>query len=83
VEACAIVGLPHPVLGERICAAVRAKDGVGSELIAELTALCRRDLAAFKVPEIWRVVDDLPRTPTGKVQKALIREEFVKSADQR
>lgn len=78
VDGCAIVGLPHPVLGERICAAIQPKDRNDSQLVEELEALCRKELAAFKLPEVWRIVDELPRTPTGKVQKGLVREEFLR-----
>ena len=80
VVSCAIVGLPDPLLGEKICAAIQLQDPEGEPPIAELTQLCRSELAAFKVPEIWRVVSDLPRTATGKVQKAALRKEWASLA---
>ena len=39
----------------------------------ELTAHCRERLSPFKVPRRWHVVDDLPMTASGKVQRALLR----------
>ena len=37
--------------------------------VAELTALCRRELSPYKVPEIWSVVDALPVNAMGKVER--------------
>jgi long-chain acyl-CoA synthetase len=76
VSMCAVIGLPDPVLGERICAAIVPRTDDDSSLLAELTALCRRELAAFKVPEVWKIVSKLPTTATGKVQKAALRAEL-------
>jgi acyl-CoA synthetase (AMP-forming)/AMP-acid ligase II len=42
----------------------------------ELRAHCRRSLAAFKVPGTIRVVEAIPRTPTGKVQRRLVAAAF-------
>ena len=40
---------------------------------AELTEFCRNGLSPFKVPRLWRVVDDLPMTASAKVQRAELR----------
>jgi acyl-CoA synthetase (AMP-forming)/AMP-acid ligase II len=81
VEVCAVVGSPDAVLGEKVCAIVvpRAKPGDHS-LLEELVDLCREQLAYFKVPEDWRMLDDLPRTATGKVQKASLRKQVSASS---
>jgi fatty-acyl-CoA synthase len=39
----------------------------------ELTGFCRDGLSPFKVPRLWRVVDDLPMTASAKVQRAELR----------
>jgi fatty-acyl-CoA synthase len=69
----AVVGVPDDLTGERVWAFVAPVAG------AALTATdvwdhCRRDLAAFKVPDQVRVVAELPLTSTGKVQKYLLRQ---------
>jgi benzoate-CoA ligase family protein len=43
-------------------------------LVKELSSLCRRRLARFKVPRFFEVVEELPRTPTGKLRRFLLRE---------
>jgi acyl-CoA synthetase (AMP-forming)/AMP-acid ligase II len=59
-------GLPHPVWGEEVAVAVVLK-GEASE--ADLLRHCRAHLAEFKVPRKVFVVDTIPRTATGKVQR--------------
>ena len=68
VAAVAVVGVPGGRLGERVCAAIVGRsDGVD---VAALRAwLESQRIARQKVPEEFRVMDDLPRTPSGKVQK--------------
>jgi long-chain acyl-CoA synthetase len=61
---CAVVGVPRPNYGEFIRAYVVPKSGVS---IRELRAACREKLAPFKVPREFVLVDDLPRSATGKV----------------
>ncbi|MEV0685186.1 AMP-binding protein [Nocardia sp. NPDC050378] len=72
VHETAVVGVPDPVLGEvpvaHVVAAPRAT--VTAE---ELTAHCRAELAAFKVPSAIVFVDELPRNPVGKIDKKRLR----------
>jgi acyl-CoA synthetase (AMP-forming)/AMP-acid ligase II len=42
-----------------------------------LRAHCKERLAAFKVPELLRIVDQIPRTPTGKVQRRRVAEAIL------
>ena len=68
----AAVGIPDPVRDEAIKVYVVLHDGaVLSE--AELIEWCRTQLARFKVPSAVEVVDSLPRTSVGKIQKHLLR----------
>jgi oxalate---CoA ligase len=66
-------GLPHPVWGEEVAAAV-VLTGEASE--AELLRYCREHLADFKVPKKLFVVASIPRTATGKVQRRHVAAEF-------
>jgi oxalate---CoA ligase len=64
-------GTPHPTLGEEVAAAV-VLHGDASE--QDLLAHCRRHLAAFKVPRRLHIVEAIPRTATGKVQRRRVAE---------
>lgn len=72
VRDAAIVGLPDPRLGERVCACIVPKDG---EIITfdEVVEFLRRRVATYKLPEQLVILTELPRTPTGKVQKTPLR----------
>lgn len=69
VAEAAVVGLPHPELGEEVAAFVALRPGARADAAA-LTAYCRERLAAFKYPRRVTVLDALPRSATGKVLKA-------------
>jgi cyclohexanecarboxylate-CoA ligase len=72
----AIVGVPDPVLGERACAFIIAPDAAPS--LADITAfLISRDIARHKIPERLIVASELPRTPSGKIQKFVLRDRAV------
>jgi len=75
----AVVGVPDPRWGERVCAVVVVRPGATSgaaDLAAELEALGRAHLAGFKIPRRFEMVGELPRNATGKVEKARLREEL-------
>jgi acyl-CoA synthetase len=73
VHAVAVVGMPHPRLGETSCAVVVPKPGCVLSL-SDLTAfLAAKGVARFKLPERLEVWPSLPTTPSGKIQKFLIR----------
>ncbi len=70
VEA-AVVGSAHPDLGEEVKAFVVVRTPVGGD---ELTAFAGEHLASFKVPTLWEIgKDPLPRNPSGKVLKSVLR----------
>ena len=74
VEAAAI-GVPDAQWGERVVAVVVL--GQGESLDFEtLVAHCAQHLARFKLPKELRIVDALPRNPSGKVLKRTLRETF-------
>jgi len=69
VAEAAVVGRPHPELGEEVtaCVVLRAATAAAP---AELIAYCRERLAAYKYPRRIHIVAELPRSATGKILKA-------------
>ena len=76
----AVVGIPHPDLGEVGVAVVVLKPGITLESGHILTTL-KATLARFKVPKTCHVVAALPRNAMGKVQKNVLREQYSVKAD--
>ena len=79
VEDVAVVGVPHPDLGEVVRAVVQPAAGAdpGDDLAAELVDLCRSRIAHFKCPQSVLFVESLPRLPTGKLAKRLLPPEVL------
>jgi fatty-acyl-CoA synthase len=78
VSEAAVVAAPHERWGEVPVAYVTV---VGGELdVAELQEFARERLARFKVPRKIIVVDELPKTETGKVQKFVLRDRAQQEA---
>ena len=74
VKECAAFSMPHEVLGEVVeVAIVRSGEHVTAAKVKER---CRKLLANFKVPHRVHFLDELPRTPTGKVRKQIIAERI-------
>jgi acyl-CoA synthetase (AMP-forming)/AMP-acid ligase II len=72
---CAVIGVPHEVRGEEVLAIVAPKEGVQLDA-EELRVWSAERLAAFKVPKAFEIRAELPKTATGKISKAPLREEF-------
>src|SRR5579875_1641006 len=76
VAEAVVVGLPHERWSEAITAVVVARPG--AELTAEsLLARLRGHLDPYKIPKSVIVVDELPKTSTGKIRKNVVRERFA------
>jgi cyclohexanecarboxylate-CoA ligase len=71
----AVVGMPDPVLGERVCAFVVPTPGAAPTLAELITALELQGVARQKHPERLVLVEALPKTASGKVQKFLLRSQ--------
>jgi cyclohexanecarboxylate-CoA ligase len=77
VQDVAVIGLPDPERGERVCAVVQLVAGAEPLGFEEMAAFCRdAGLMTQKVPEQLEVRDDLPRAATGKIVKTKLRDEY-------
>lgn len=75
IQEAAVIGVPDRKYVEAVCAVVVPKRGAG--LTADIvTEFCRERLASYKKPRYVVCVDVLPKTPSGKIQKYLLREQF-------
>jgi fatty-acyl-CoA synthase len=72
-----VVGVPDDRWGEQVAAFVRLAPGAACTE-QELFAHVRERLASYKSPRHWRFVDDYPLTPSGKIQKFVLREKWEK-----
>jgi malonyl-CoA/methylmalonyl-CoA synthetase len=72
----AVIGVPHADFGEGVTAVVVTQNTAKLSEAEVLTALAQR-LAKFKLPKRVIFVPDLPRNTMGKVQKNVLREEYV------
>jgi non-ribosomal peptide synthetase-like protein len=78
VRECAAFAMPNDTLGEVVEVAIVRTGAQPTE--AKVKERCRKLLAGFKVPHRVHFLDELPRTPTGKVQKRLIAERIQAAA---
>ncbi len=74
VAEAAVVGVPDRRMGEVVVAYVVGSDGAGPPFAEELRRFARESLAGFKVPQRVVVVDELPKTASGKVLRRRLRE---------
>jgi fatty-acyl-CoA synthase len=81
IREVAVIGLPDPEWGERLCAVVVPADATAPFPAADVEAWGRERLAGYKIPRTWQLVDELPRNMTGKVLKRALREQFGKVAE--
>jgi acyl-CoA synthetase (AMP-forming)/AMP-acid ligase II len=74
----AVIGVPNEDFGEEVKAVVQPAEGCepGPDLERELIAYCRDHLADVKCPRTVDFVDELPRHPTGKLYKRLLRDQY-------
>ncbi|HEX4865835.1 MAG TPA: acyl-CoA synthetase, partial [Acidimicrobiales bacterium] len=74
----AVIGVPNEDLGEEVKAVVQLVDPArgGKEMEQELIRHCREHLAHFKCPRTVDFVEELPRLPTGKLYKRVLRDRY-------
>jgi len=78
VQDVAIIGIPDKRLGERGCAVVRLHAGKRLNFTAMVEFLEESRISKTYVPEYLEIVEDFPRTPSGKIQKFKLREILTK-----
>lgn len=75
IAEAAVIGLPDDYYGEVVAAFVQVAPGQPLDPAAASETL-RQSLTGYKVPSRWFVVDEFPLTPSGKIQKAALRENW-------
>lgn len=74
IDEVAVIGLPDERLGELTCACVVVSTGAPTPELSDITAyLADRSVAKYKFPQRILIIDALPKTPSGKVQKHMLR----------
>jgi len=76
VAECAVFGVPDDTWGEILAAHICLRNGIQAEE-NDLLAYCEANLARFKLPKIIKIVDDLPKTAIGKIQKNALRDLYL------
>lgn len=73
----AVIGLADPERGERVCAVVQTAEGSNDITMAEMAAyLESQGLMKQKIPEQLEIIEVIPRNPSGKVIKGVLRERY-------
>jgi acyl-CoA synthetase (AMP-forming)/AMP-acid ligase II len=81
----AVFGVPNEEMGEEVKAVVQPADpsAAGPDLERELIAYCKEQLAGYKCPRSIDFEAELPRAPTGKLYKRLLRDRYWAGHDSR
>lgn len=70
-----MIGLPHERLGEEVCACLRVrKDAIVT--LETVVGFCKGKISFFKIPSQVRIMNDFPKTTSGKIQKMKLVEQF-------
>jgi acyl-CoA synthetase (AMP-forming)/AMP-acid ligase II len=79
VADCAVYGLPDKVWGEKVCAAIEVRAGESAS-VDDVMAFAKVQIAGYKVPKHIVIVDTLPRTASGKIQRGKVKQAALESA---
>lgn len=77
VDLAAAVSMPDPTLGERVCVYVTLKPGASLELDEVRASMVDAGVAAFKHPERLVIIDEMPVTKVGKIDKKALRADIA------
>ena len=75
VQDVAVIGIPHATWGEAVHAVIVCRDGAGLTR-DQVTDCCKQKLAPFQIPASLEFRSELPRNPSGKLLKRVLRQEF-------
>ena len=77
------VGVPSDEWGEDVKSVVQLKEGFEQDqaMVANLIGFCKEHLPGFKSPKTIDFIDDLPRLPSGKIQRRLVRAPYWEGRD--
>ena len=78
VQDVCTIGVPNTEWGEEVKSVVQLKTEItaSAELAEQIIAFTRQHVANYKCPKTVDFVDDLPRLPTGKIQRRIVREPY-------
>jgi len=76
IESSAVVAMPDPRLGEKACAYVKLKPGCNLSFEEMISFLRSQKASLFQLPERLEIVEELPRTPVGKIDKEVLRKDI-------
>lgn len=79
VQSVAVVGVPHPRLGETSCAVVVPRPDTSLTLHDVTEFLLAKGVARFKLPERLEIWPSLPLNPSGKIQKYVVRKQLAET----
>lgn len=79
VQEVGVIGIPDEKSGERVKAYIVA--GTSAPTAEQVIAHCREDLAAYKVPTAIEFVDELPKSPIGKILRRELRAQVIAASD--
>ena len=77
IQDAAVFGIPDEKYGEAVVAWLRLKDGETADA-EEIRSYCNEQIAYYKVPKHFVIVDEFPMTVTGKIQKFKMRERTIR-----
>lgn len=78
----AVIGVPDPRTGERVCAVVKLEAGTHGITVQDLAEYCIGiGLAKQKIPERVEIVDEVPRNPMGKIRKLELRDRYASAGE--
>lgn len=72
-----VIGISHERLGEEVCVCVRLQKGADLSH-KTLVDFCTGKLAYFKIPRHLYIMDNFPKTQSGKIQKNVLRNQIHK-----
>lgn len=80
VSESAVIGYPHPIKGEGICAFVIAKEE-NENLASEIVEIIKKEIGSIAKPDKIHITSDLPKTRSGKIMRRILKKILAKEED--